>query len=72
MSLPSNFGSAPGEELHRYMKNACIEFRKLLKATKDIGELREGMQKIIDTGKQMNWHQKNEWHLPQGRRCQNS
>jgi hypothetical protein len=68
MSLPSNFGSAPGEELHRSMKNACIEFRKLLKATRDIGELQEGMQKIIDTGKQMNWHQKNSgtYHKEEG------
>ena len=59
MSLPASFGSAPGEELHRYFRNACIEFKKLIKATRDIRELQDEMQKIIDVSKQMNWHTKN-------------
>lgn len=68
MSLPANYGSAPGEDLHRYLRNGCIEFRKLIKQTRDITELQQAMQTLIDAGKQMNWHQKNDgvYHKGEG------
>jgi hypothetical protein len=59
MELPANFESAPGGDLHRYFRNACIEFKKVIKATRDISELQQEMQVLIDASKQMNWHTKN-------------
>jgi hypothetical protein len=59
MELPVNFESAPGREPHKTFRNTCIEFKKLIKSTKDIGELRQEMQKFIEEAKQMNWQKKN-------------
>ncbi len=57
MSLPTNFGK-PGEELHRFFRNTCIEFKKLVHSTRDIDLLQEEMQKFIDVSRQMDWHHK--------------
>jgi hypothetical protein len=59
MELPANFETPPGEELHRAFRNTCIEFKKLIKSSKDLNELKEQMQKFIEISKQMNWHVKN-------------
>jgi len=59
MELPANFESPPGEEPHRVFRNTCIEFRKLLKSSKNINELNQQMEKFIGESKQMHWHIKN-------------
>jgi len=59
MELPANFESPPSEELHRAFRNTCIEFRKLLKTSKNIPELNQQMEKFIGESKQMHWHSKN-------------
>lgn len=58
MSLPANYGM-PGEELHRTFRNTCIEFKKLIKSTKNPKQLEEQLQKFIEESKAMNWHPKN-------------
>ena len=59
MELPASFESPPGEEPHRAFRNTCIEFRKMLKSSKNLNELQDQMQKFIGESKQMNWHVKN-------------
>lgn len=59
MELPANFESPPGEEPHRSFRNTCIEFRKLIKSSKDLNELQQEMQKFIGESKQMDWKVKN-------------
>jgi len=59
MPLPANFSGPPGEELHRYFRNVCIEFKKMVKTTQDIAELKQEVDRFLDTSRQMNWHHKN-------------
>ncbi len=59
MPLPTNFSGAPGEELHRTFRNACIEFRHKIKNSDSPEQIQEQMQHIIEIGKQMDWHHKN-------------
>ncbi len=67
-SLPTNFSGSPGEELHRYFRNLCLEFKKAIKTSKDSLELQENMERFIDASKQMDWHKKNTgvYHKDQG------
>lgn len=58
MSLPANFTTPPGEDPHRYFRNTCIEFKKLLKNTKDIDSLQIEMEKFIGASKQLDWKHK--------------
>ena len=58
MELPANFSGAPGEELHRYFRNVCNEFKKTVKSSKELEKLNWEMERFIDISKQMNWHQK--------------
>ncbi len=59
MALPANFAGNPGEELHHYFRNVCIEFKKILKSTRDQKLLGEQIDRFKDACKQMNWHHKN-------------
>lgn len=59
MALPQNFASNPGEELHHYFRNVCIEFKKTLKSSRDQNILGQEIDRFKDGAKQMNWHQKN-------------
>ncbi len=59
MPLPTNFSGAPGEELHRTFRNACIEFRHIIKRSNSATQLQDQMQDMIEIGKQMDWHHKN-------------
>ncbi len=59
MELPANFESPPGQELHRVFRNTCIEFRKILKDSKNINELNQQMEKFIGESRQMHWNTKN-------------
>lgn len=70
MELPVNFESRPGKEPHRIFRNTCIEFRKLLKSSKNINELKLMMEKFIGESKQMNWHTKNTgvYHKDEGKK----
>jgi hypothetical protein len=56
MSLPANFSENPKEELHRYFRNLCIEFKRVIKSSKDVNQLDAEIQRFIDASKQMNWH----------------
>ena len=59
MPLPANFSGYPHEELHRYFRNLCHEFKKAVQTSKNSLELQQHMDQFIDASKQMNWHQKN-------------
>jgi len=59
MSLPANFSEEPGEELHRYFRNALIEFKKVVKYSKDIDQLQIEMERFLNASKELNWHHKN-------------
>jgi hypothetical protein len=59
MPLPANFSGSPHEELHRYFRNLCHEFKKMVKTSKKSLELQQQMDQFIDTSKQMDWHHKN-------------
>lgn len=71
MSLPFNFAGAPGEELHRFFRNVCIECKKTIEATTDISQLDSQIDRLIDTGKQMDWHHKNsgKYHKDEGEKA---
>jgi hypothetical protein len=56
MDLPTNFSSPPSEEPHRYLRNLCIAFKKLIKETQDPEEIMQEMESLFDVAKQMNWH----------------
>lgn len=70
MELPSNFESSPAQEPHRAFRNTCIEFRKTLKSSKNLNELKLQMEKFIDESKQLNWHTKSTgvYHKDEGRK----
>ena len=57
MQMPTNFGE-PSEDPHRSFRNMCIEFKKLVKHSKNINELSQEMQKLIDESRHMDWHVK--------------
>jgi len=59
MALPQNFASAPGEEAHHYFRNVCIEFKKVLKSSRDQNLLGQEIERFKSASKQMNWHPKN-------------
>jgi len=59
MPLPENFSGNPGEEPHRYFRNALIEFKKVVKSSKDIDQLQIEMERFLNASKQLDWHHKN-------------
>ena len=71
MSLPANFSQPPGEELHRYFRNSCREFKKVIQSSKNINELISEMENFINTSKQMDWHYKPSgvYHKEQGQKA---
>lgn len=71
MSLPNNFASSPGEELHSYFRNLCLEFKKIVKKSKDIDELQIEMEKFINASRDMNWHHKSTgvYHKEEGEKA---
>lgn len=70
MELPANFESPPGEEPHRAFRNTCIEFKKLLKTSKNIPELNQQMEKFMGESKQLHWQSKNTavYHKDEGKK----
>ncbi len=58
MTLPDNFSGSPGQDLHSYFRNLCQEFKKVVKASKDIDLLQIEMEKFINASRDMNWHHK--------------
>lgn len=71
MSLPANFSAPPGEEPHRYFRNICIEFKKLLKSTKDMDALQIEMEKFLNAAKALDWRHKTSgvYHKDQGEKA---
>ncbi len=59
MSLPANFTGVPQEQLHHHFRNICIEFKKVVKSSKDINELEVQMDRFINVCKGIDWPQKN-------------
>jgi hypothetical protein len=53
--LPSSFSMPPGQESHKYFRNLLIEFKKLLKKSKDIDALQWEMDRILDASKELTW-----------------
>lgn len=53
--LPVNFGMSPGQDYHKYFHNLLIEFKKLLKKSKDISELKAEMNSLINASKTLTW-----------------
>jgi hypothetical protein len=70
MPLPANFSGQPREELHRIFRNTCIEFKKLIKSSKNIPELEQEMLKFIGECKAMDWHTHNTavYHKDEGKK----
>lgn len=56
MPLPGNFAQPPHEEPHRFFRNVCIHFRKVILATKEYKQLEPEIENFINASKQMNWH----------------
>lgn len=55
--LPSSFKVPPGQDPHSYFKNLCIEFKKLLKESKDTDLLQNEMVKLINASKDLQWNE---------------
>ena len=52
MSLPANFSTNSGEEADTYFRHICLEFKRVLKETKNIDALQEVMERFISASKQ--------------------
>ena len=59
MSLPANFSGVPQEQLHHHFRTVCVEFKKIIKSSKEINELDVQMDRFINICKEMNWQSKN-------------
>lgn len=55
MPLPSNFSSAPKEEIHHHFRNVCIEFRKTVSSSKNIDKLEEQMDRFNNVSREITW-----------------
>lgn len=73
MPLPANFSGYPHEELHRYFRNLCHEFKKAVQTSKNSLDLQQQMDQFIDASKQMDWHHKNTgvYHKEEGEKATN-
>jgi len=58
MSLPANFAKAPDEGPHRFFRNVCLHFKKVVQTTKDYKQLELEIENFINASKEMNWHVK--------------
>ncbi len=52
MSLPANFSTNFGEEADTYFRHVCVEFKRIVKETKNIDDLQEVMERFIGASKQ--------------------
>ncbi len=70
MELPANFEGPPGKELHKTFRNTCIEFKKLIKSSKDINELQQMLQQFVEEAKEMDWQHNNTgvYHKDEGKK----
>lgn len=53
--LPSSYMIKPGQDPHKYFRNLCIEFIKLLKRSKDVELLQIEMEKLFNASKDLTW-----------------
>ncbi|HSW86030.1 MAG TPA: hypothetical protein VLG49_00865 [Rhabdochlamydiaceae bacterium] len=58
MPLPVNFSGNPGEEPHHFFRKVCIDFKKKIRSSKDSVELKEALERFVDSSKQLDWHHK--------------
>lgn len=56
--IPTNFGTSPDQEPHKYFRNLCQEFRKLLVSSKDSDQLQFEMTKLINASRDLSWKHK--------------
>lgn len=59
MSIPANFSGMPQEQLHHHFRNVCLEFKKVVKSSKDVEELELQMDRFMNVFKGMDWPHKN-------------
>lgn len=73
MQLPDNFGHPPGEERHRAFRNTLIQFKKIIRSSKNVDEIEQEMQNFIDECRQMDWHAKTSevYHKDEGEKLAN-
>lgn len=58
MSLPANFASCPQEDLHHHCRNVAVEFKKIVKSSKDVNELNSALERYLNVIKYLDWHEK--------------
>jgi hypothetical protein len=56
MPLPANFSKGPDEGPHRFFRNVCLHFKKIVQTTKDYRQLEPEIENFINASKEMNWH----------------
>jgi hypothetical protein len=68
MELPENFSSPPHEHLQKTFHKLVIEFRKTVQRSKDISELTEQMDRLLNASKEMTWivHNSDIYHKHEG------
>ena len=55
--LPASYKTSPGQNPHSYFRNLCIEYKKILKTSKDINLLQNEMDKLINASKELKWRE---------------
>lgn len=68
MPLPNNFSSSPHEHPQKIFHNLVIEFRKTVRSSKDIAELTNQMDRLLNASKDMHWviHNTDVYHKHEG------
>jgi Skp family chaperone for outer membrane proteins len=56
--VPKSFSCPPGQSLHKYFSNLCIEFRKILEEKGNLEVLQKKMVEIINAAKEMDFLKK--------------
>lgn len=58
MSLPANFASCPQKELHHHCRNVAVEFKKTVKSSKDVPELKMELERYLNIIRHLDCHEK--------------
>ncbi|MBI5346091.1 MAG: hypothetical protein HZB76_02990 [Chlamydiae bacterium] len=56
IDTPANFSSPTGQDPHKYFRNLCKAFIKMVKEPTDFDTLEFEMEKMINASKAMKWH----------------
>lgn len=55
MSLPPSFSGMPVEEQCHYYRTVCIEFKKVIKSSKNVAELQEQIDRFLSASREVQW-----------------